>query len=217
MDNETRAPEEGVETRRVEAFSDGVFAVAITLLVLGFHIPDTLLTDRDLIHWLLGQWPDLFAFVTSFATIGVMWINHHRMFTHIKRTDTTLLSLNLLLLMLIVFVPYPTLLLAQTIILPGQHLAALLYNGTYILLAFCFNILWGYATRRRRLLGDNADIQQVQEITAQYQFGPIFYMITFVVAWFSAPISLALNLLLAVFFAFPGGEYHFKPMKLPWN
>ncbi len=213
----TNGDAEGGETRRVEAFSDGVFAVAITLLVLGFHIPPTLLADHDLAQWLLNQWPDFFAFVTSFATIGVMWINHHRMFTHIKRADTILLSLNLLLLMLIVFVPFPTLLLAQTIVLPGQHLAALLYNITYILLAICFNVLWRYATRGNRLLGKNADMQQVQEITAQYRFGPLFYVITFLIAWFSAPISLAINLLIAVFFLSPGKNVRFSLEKLPWN
>ncbi|MGE5222791.1 MAG: TMEM175 family protein [Omnitrophica WOR_2 bacterium] len=203
------------ETRRIEAFSDGVFAVAITLLVLGLHVPDKSLTDHDLLLWLLGQWPVYFAFVTSFATIGVMWINHHRMFTHIQRADTTLLSLNLLLLLLIVFVPFPTLLLADYIILPGQHLAALLYSGTYILLAICFNLIWRYATNRNRLMGKKPDMRKIQEITAQYRFGPVFYIFTFLLAWLSAPISLAVNLLVALFFALPGEIVHLRRDALP--
>ncbi len=198
------------DTRRIEAFSDGVFAVAITLLVLGFHIPQTLLTDHALLQWLLNQWPDFFAFVTSFATIGVMWINHHRMFTHIKHADTTLMSLNLILLLLIVFVPFPTLLMADYITFPGQHLAALLYSGTYILLAICFNILWHYASHRSWLLGEKANTQEIQAISAQYRFGPIFYVVTFILAWFSAPLSLAINLLIAVYFAFPSRKYPFQ-------
>ncbi len=203
-------PEEGGETRRIEAFSDGVFAVAITLLVLGFQVPQTMLADHELVQWLLEQWPAFFAFVTSFVTIGVMWINHHRMFTHIKRADTTLLSLNLLLLLLIVFVPFPTLLIADYVLVPGQHFAALLYSGIYILLAVCFNLLWRYATYGNRLIGKKADLRAIQEMTAQYRFGPLFYIVTFLIAWASAPVSLALNLLVALFFAFPGDKYRFR-------
>src|SRR5713101_4626010 len=95
------------ETNRLEAFSDGVFAVAITLLVLNIKPPpDAKLDDIQLWSALLGQLPTLLAFVTSFATIGIMWINHHRLFNHIKRTDTSLMLLNLLLLLVIVFIPY---------------------------------------------------------------------------------------------------------------
>ncbi len=204
MPEDARRTERRGETSRVEAFSDGVFAVAITLLVLVIHAPDTPLSDRDLAKWLLQQWPVFSAFVTSFVTVGVMWINHHRMFEHIQRIDLPLLSLNLLLLLLVVFVPVPTLLLAENILLPGQHLAGLAYSGTYILLAICFNLLWGYATHRRRLMGDNADLRAIREITAQYRFGPFFYIATFLLAWVSQPASLAANLLIAVFFALPG-------------
>src|SRR6059058_634663 len=135
-------PMDEKETGRVEAFSDGVFAVAITLLVLNIRPPDNLL-DNKFIDELLGQWPTFLAFATSFFTIGIMWINHHRLFTHIMRSDTTLLVLNLLLLMVIVFVPYPTaLLVAQYTAHPDQHDAALVYSGTFIVLAICFNLLW---------------------------------------------------------------------------
>ncbi len=198
------------ETGRLEAFSDGVFAVAITLLVLGLQVPQKLLADADLLQWLLNQWPVFLAFVTSFATIGVMWINHHRLFSHIKRSDSTLMALNLLLLLLIVFVPFPTELVAQYIVRPTQHLAALLYNGTYVLLAACFNLLWRYATHENRLLGKEADRRAIQTITWQYRFGPPLYLITFGLAWINVPASLAVNLLMAVFFALPG-----RKLRLP--
>src|SRR4249920_2257620 len=93
---------EDKETSRLEAFSDGVFAVAITLLVLNIKPPpDLVLTGGGLGFWKeLGvQLPALLAFVTSFFTIGIMWINHHRLFNLIKRTDTGLLLFNLLLLL----------------------------------------------------------------------------------------------------------------------
>src|SRR2546428_1345519 len=85
------------ETGRLEAFSDGVFAVAITLLVLNIKIPGIdLPNDTQLWQALLNEWPMLAAYATSFATIGVMWLNHHRLYSHIKRTDTVLILLNLL-------------------------------------------------------------------------------------------------------------------------
>src|ERR1700682_1711481 len=126
------------ETGRVEAFSDGVFAVAITLLVLNIKIPGLDLSPSNLPNetqlWieLVKEWPMLAAYVTSFATIGVMWINHHRLYSHIKRTDTVLLLLNLLLLLIIVFIPVPTALVAEYLVYPDLHSAALLYSGTSV-------------------------------------------------------------------------------------
>ena len=101
------------ETARIEAFSDGVFAIAITLLVLDLKVPRGMAEGRDLLAALVGQWPAYLAFVTSFATIGIMWINHHRMFTLIGRTDDGLLVLNGLLLLGVTFVPFPTGVLAE--------------------------------------------------------------------------------------------------------
>jgi uncharacterized membrane protein len=195
---------EDKETGRLEAFSDGVFAVAITLLVLNLHIPPASLSDGNLGRQILAQWPTFAAFVTSFATIGIMWINHHRLFTHIRRVDTPLMLLNLLLLMLIVFVPFPTALLAVYTVQPDQHLAAFLYCGTFVVLAICFNLLWRYASYKHRLLDKKADPEAVQAITRQYRFGPLFYLVTFGMAWVYVPASIAANLLLALFFALPG-------------
>lgn len=195
------------ETGRTEAFSDGVFAVAITLLVLnikipGLDLPPSKLND-DLLTQLLNEWPMLAAYVTSFATIGVMWLNHHRLFTHIKRTDTGLLLLNLLLLLVIVFIPVPTALVAEYFDRPDLHAAAELYSGTMVILAICYNLLWRYASYHNRLLGKNANTRAVKAISGQYWFGPLAYIIALVLALFSTPASLALNFLLALFFALP--------------
>ena len=192
------------ETGRLEAFSDGVFAVAITLLVLGIQPPQELLSDKNLLGKLFEQWPTYLAFVASFATIGIMWINHHRLFTHIKRSDNTLLILNLLLLLVIVFIPFPTALVAQYLVHPDQHLAALVYTGTSVILAIVFNLLWRYASYRGRLLGKDADMQAVKAISRQYVFGPLLYLIAFGLAWVNTPTSIIFCLLLALFFALPG-------------
>lgn len=204
MEDDKRMDEK--ETGRLEAFSDGVFAVAITLLVLNIKIPpDNLLNDQHLRSELLHQWPVLLAFVTSFATIGIMWINHHRLFNHIKRTDTGLLLLNLLLLLLIVFVPFPTALLAQQYaVYPDQYLAAKIYSGTFVILAICFNALWRYASYHNRLLGKNVDTRSVEAISRQYVFGPLCYLIAFGLAFINTPASILFNFALALFFAVPG-------------
>jgi len=198
------------ETGRLEAFSDGVFAVAITLLVLNIKIPgidlpsNKLPSDTDLWIALRDGWPMLAAYGTSFATIGIMWLNHHRLYVHIKRTNTGLILLNLLLLLFIVFVPVPTALLAEYIVKPDQHLAAVVYSGTYVILACCFNLLWRYASYHNRLLGKNVETRSVEAISRQYLFGPLCYLIAFGLAFINTPASIIFNFVLALFFAVPG-------------
>lgn len=196
--------DEAKETGRLEGFSDGVIAVAITLLVLGLQPPTAIASsDTILLHNLLLQWPNYLAFVTSFATVGVMWLNHHRMFTYIRRADTTLMALNLLLLLVIVFIPFPTSLVAQYLRYPGYHTAAAIYNGTYFLLAICFNLLFRYAAHENRLLSKEIDRDELQTMLGQFNIGPVSYLVTFALTWVSVPVSLVLNLLLAVFWALP--------------
>ena len=195
---------EDKETGRIEAFSDGVYAIAITLLVLDIKVPHDLPESSRLIDALLAQWPTYFAFVTSFATIGIMWINHHRMFSQIKRADQLLLVLNGLLLLGVTFVPFPTALLAEYIGEPDQHVAAMVYSGTFVVIAIFFNLLWRYAAHKNRLLDARSDPHAVAAISRQYAFGPLLYLAAFGLALFSATASVALNLLLALFFALPG-------------
>jgi uncharacterized membrane protein len=202
-EKQSKVDEKG--TSRLEAFSDGVFAVAITLLVLNIHGPDKIpLPDGELFNSLVTQWPTFLAFLTSFFTIGIMWINHHRLFTHIKRVDTKLLVYNLLLLLVIVFIPFPTELVAQYALYTQYHTAALLYSATNILLAICFNLVWRYASHENRLLDRKADPHAVQAITDQYRFGPFFYVGTFILALIYVPASIIAILLIALYFATSG-------------
>jgi uncharacterized membrane protein len=187
------------ETSRVEAFSDGMFAIAITLLILEIKVPAA--DQGNLAAALLRQWPSYLAFFLSFAFIGIMWMNHHRMFTHIRRSDDTLLVLNLLLLLGITAVPFPTAVLAAHLGTPNQRTAALLYNGVYVVIAVFFNVLWRYAISRQLL--DKSLAASAATISRQYAFGPLIYLICFVLAWVDVRISLALNVALAIFFALP--------------
>ncbi len=194
------------ETGRLEAFSDGVFAIAITLLVLDIKVPklSELSGSGGLLATLLKQWPMFLAYLTSFATILVMWVNHHKLFNHIRRTNDTFLFLNGLLLLFVTFVPFPTALVSAYLRHPEARTAAAVYAGTYEAIAIAFNLLWNYASAGRRLLDPRANLDKVRAITRQYRVGPISYLVAFVLAFVSVPASLGLCLLLALFFAFTG-------------
>ena len=191
------------ETGRVEAFSDGVFAIAVTLLVLDLKVPKPGdLGGASLLSALSRQWPAFLAYLTSFATILVMWVNHHKLFNHIRRTNDTFLFLNGLLLLFVTFVPFPTALVSAYLRHPEARTAAAVYAGTYEAIAIAFNLLWKYASAGRRLLGPRASLVEVDAITRQYRVGPISYLVAFVLAFVSVPASLGICMLLAVFFAF---------------
>jgi uncharacterized membrane protein len=194
---------EDKDTGRLEAFSDGVFAVAITLLVLNIKIPSQILADKDLWPLLSSQWPMLVAYITSFATVGIMWINHNRLFQQIKHADTGLHLLNLLLLLSIVILPVPTALSAEYLIRLDQHAAAIIYCETFFLMSCSFDLLWYYAAHHNRLLGKDTDKHEVMAISQQYLFGPLGYSIAFGIAWINTPICIIFCFFLALFFALP--------------
>jgi len=187
------------ETARVEAFSDGVFAIAITLLILEIKVPGV--EQGSLRGALLRQWPSYVAFFLSFAYIGVMWMNHHRMFTHIRRSNDTLLLLNLLLLLGVTSVPFPTAVLAANLGTPEQRTAAIFYNAVYVVIAVFFNVLWRYAVSSHLL--DEAARPSAAMISRQYAVGPLTYLLCLALAWVDVRVSLGLNVALAIYFALP--------------
>jgi TMEM175 potassium channel family protein len=195
------------ETTRVEAFSDGVFAIAMTLLILEIRTPEHVGAGR-MAAALLALWPSYLAFVASFFTIGVMWMNHHRLFNLIGRSDQGLLATNGLLLLFVTFIPFPTALLARFLNHPDSRGAAIFYNGTFLAAALAFQLLWRHATGRGgHLLDQAADPESVAAITRQYRFGPLLYLALMLIACISAVGSLILNLALAVFFAIPSNRF----------
>jgi uncharacterized membrane protein len=189
------------ETGRVEAFSDGVFAIAITLLVLELKPPHG--TEGPLLEFLGGQWPAYVSFLVSFGTIGIMWVNHHRLFTIIRKVDHGLLLLNLLLLLGITVVPFPTAILAERYQGPDGHWSAVLYNLNGLNIAVCYTLLWRHASRNGRLLTDDADRELVARIDKQYRFGPLLYLLGVGLAFVNVSASLGLSAVLAIFFALP--------------
>ena len=192
------------ETGRIEAFSDGVFGIAITLLILEIKVPQVadLAGKTTLAAALLRQWPSYLSYLTSFLTVLIMWINHHRLFRHIHRSDDNFLLLNGLLLMAVTIVPFPTAVLSGWILIEGSTAAAL-YSGTYVAIAVLFNIVWRYAAGNGRLLADNHDRAAVEAISAQYRYGPLWYVLAFLLAFVSVMASVGLCAGLAVYFALP--------------
>jgi uncharacterized membrane protein len=188
------------ETARIEAFSDGVFAIAITLLILEIQVPPKT-PHGGLRAALVDLWPSYLAFLASFMTIGVMWLNHHRLFTLIGRRDDWLIAFNLIVLLGVTWLPFPTALLAEH--LQGPHLdqqtAAMVYAGSFFALAIMFNVLWRYAVRAKIVYED----LNVALITKQYSLGPILYAALVVIAFFSAEWCLMISILIAVYFALP--------------
>jgi uncharacterized membrane protein len=187
------------ETSRIEAFSDGMFAIAITLLILEVKIPSA--ADGHLAAALLKQWPSYLAFLLSFVYIGVMWMNHHRMFTHIRRSNDTLLILNLLLLLGVTAVPFPTAVLAAHLGTLDQKTAAVFYNAVFIVIAIFFNVFWRYAVTHDLL--DKSMSASATMISRQYAVGPLMYALCLALAWVDVRISLGVNVALAIFFALP--------------
>jgi uncharacterized membrane protein len=186
-----------MSTSRLETFADGVFAIAVTLLVLLFDVPKD---GGTLSHALLHQWPSYLAYAVSFLTIGIMWVNHHDVMTQIGQADRTFLFLTIGLLMCIAFVPYPTAIVAEFIRGGDREAAALFYGITLTVTAIFFNALWRYAVWDNRLIAKDADPAVVTGITRSFRPGVPLYLGSTLVAFVSPVASVALFAATALFY-----------------
>ncbi len=197
----------GVSPARVEAFSDGVLAIAITLLVLDLHAPPTGQHAGSLAHALLSrdQLSSYAAYVVSFLVIGITWLNHHSLFRQIARVDRAVLLLNLLLLLGLAVLPFPTRLMAAYVTAGGAdaHTAAFAYSLVMAYVALMFSAIWWYVTREggrdlRTPMGPAA----VRSSRHRFSIGFVFYLVTLGLAFLSAPLTLAVHGALALYYAF---------------
>lgn len=196
-------PRRTTPTTRVEAFSDGVFAIAITLLVLEIKVPPA--GEGALDAALLARWPSFLAYAVSFLTIGIMWANHHNLMDHVGRADRGLLLVTVLFLMAVSFIPYPTAVLAEHLHgAPARDrtTAALFFGASYCLMALAFNLLWRYAMARG-LVADPAH-PGARAITASFRTGPATYIACTLLALVSVPASLLGFAALAAYWALVG-------------
>ena len=184
---------------RVETFSDGVFAIAITLLVLTIAEPSNY---RDLSHQLWDRWPSLAAYVVSFIVIGIMWLNHHSIFGYLDHIDRPFVYLNQLLLLTVVFIPYPTGVLGEALRRgEGTRAAAAFYAVAMAINAFSWGALWLYASSGRRLLHDGFPEDQRRSATLGFSSGMVVYTLAIGLAFVNAYALLAFHGAMALYYA----------------
>jgi uncharacterized membrane protein len=188
-------------TSRLEAFSDGVFAIAATLLVLEFtvsHRRDAPQLSTQLLH----LWPAYLAYLTSFVTIGIIWMNHHHAVSLIGRTDRTFMFINNLLLLVIAYMPFPTRLVGDYLRHGhgGEGAAALDYAATFVIMSVVFNLWWRYASGGRRLIAEGVPDSALRAISRAFNPGVFMYGAVFVIAFFSPLAAVILTFVIAAFY-----------------
>lgn len=188
--------ESAKETGRIEAFSDGVFAIAITLLILELKVPPHVdhADNRQLGRFLAEEWPSYFALITSFATILIMWVHHHAIFRLARRADAPLLFANGFLLLMVTVVPFPTSVVAAYLNTGAARAAAGFYAGIFFVLACSFYVLLRVVLRTCGL-----STRTVARLRKGYRFGPPAYLAATLAAPFSAWLSLGICTALWIF------------------
>lgn len=189
----------GMTSGRLEAFADGVFAIAATLLILNV---DTQVGSepQGLGGRLLHIWPSYVAYAVSFLTIGIIWVNHHTLMQQMGRVDRTFLFLTVGFLMVVAFIPFPTRLVAEHVRGDGARAAAITYGITLTATAVMFQAIWFYGSLGRRLLREDADPRVVSGITRSYLPGPWIYLTATLISLASPLASIILFGAIAVFY-----------------
>jgi uncharacterized membrane protein len=191
-----------MEKTRVEAFSDGVLAIAITLLILEIRVPEPeSLGPGGLGHYLGAQWSSYAAYLLSFVVIGIMWVNHHAIFHAVARVDRVLLLLNLHLLLWIAFLPFPTALVARYF----RHgddagVAMAVYSAVMLVIGIAFQLLWQWICRNDRLLQPHIDRQQARARAGRFGLGLLVYLGAIGLSFVSALATLVVHFLIAGYY-----------------
>lgn len=199
------------ETERIEAFSDGVFAISVTLLVLELHVPE--LKDGDtpvhLLEELKMQWPGYIAFVISFFSIFIIWVNHHKVFKQIYKRNTGLMFANGLILFLVSLVSFPSALLARFFLTDSKQLSVTIYTGLFVLINLAFNLLWQQAIADKKLLRPGISDAAIMQLRNNYLYGFPTYLIAFVLSFFYPDPALLICVLLWIFWAVSSKKINF--------
>ena len=193
----------GISTRRLEAFSDGVFAIAITLLVLTIAVPELTpeaLNRGELLQRLIELWPKFLSFFISFGIIGIFWVGHSIMFHYIKRTNRMLLWINTALLMTVSFIPFPAALLGQY---ARSQVAVVAYGATLVLAGLAFVVTWLYASSGHRLIDPKLDPATIRLGTTAVFIAPIVYGIATLLSFVHPGISLTIYVLTPLLYIIP--------------
>jgi uncharacterized membrane protein len=186
------------ENSRIEAFSDGVFAIAITLLVLELKVPPvaSVHSISDLWNGLINLWPSYFAFTLSFGILLVSWVNHHYLFNILDKSSRPFLYANGFLLFTITFMPFPTALLAQYISTDFAKPAIAFYCFGGVINSIGWNLLLHTLSKPKKLIHSEASIKLINTVKRSTQIGFIVYSIATIMAFWFPIIALIMNLLL---------------------
>jgi len=192
-------------TARLEAFSDGVFAIAITLLILETKVPGSEeLKHTSLPQYLFDQWPKYFAFVFSFLVLGIYWTNHHYLFKLYKRTDHWFNLLNVFFLMTISFLPFPSAVFGEYVHEPEQFAASVRFYSLGIALpAFVWLLSWLYASHNKRIIDTKLSNTFIRHLTRQFIISNIIYVSAIVLSFSYPRTSLVLIILLTLLYLLP--------------
>jgi uncharacterized membrane protein len=199
-----------VDSGRLEAFSDGVFAVAITVLALNLSVGGPGRDQPSLAGQLAAHWPAFAAYAVSFATIGIIWVNHHTLFKNFSEIDRTLLFLNLLLLFFVVAIPFATSTIAAYLRQGGHNasLAAAIYQGVFVGMGLSFAGLFWWGIRRGHMKIPFTP-EGARRATIRFAIGNVAYLAAIAIALLSATASLIVSGLVAIYYIFeqtPAGE-----------
>jgi uncharacterized membrane protein len=188
---------------RLVYFSDAVFAIVITLLVLDIKVPHVDGGVDGLLQSLKAQWSVYLSFLLSFSLTGVVWINHNHMFRYIRQTDHSLLIINCLLLMCVVAIPFSAALLSEYLLRPGATVGAVTYGAVLTIGGIIFNWVWLYATKNGRLTGPKPDNSKIRQLTREFRMGPVLYFVGMLLGFVNVFLSLAVYIILIVYFVLP--------------
>ncbi len=204
------APRPFHTNERLTFFSDGVFAITITLLVLEIKVPELAenLISSHLSSELWHLVPKMLGHILSFVILGLYWIAHHNMFMHIKRHDHILLWLNVLFLMCIASIPFPTGLIGHY---PDQQISVIIYSATLAFTGVCLNLLWWYSTKYR-LVDDDTDPAFVKFVFDYIRIAPLVYLLAIAASFISLSLSKFMLLGVTIFYILPK-RYHRKHYK----
>lgn len=196
------------ETVRIENFSDAVFAIAITLLVLDLHVPSSeiIKNGSDLWNYLKNDWASFLAFTLSFFSIFIMWVNHHKIFKQIYTRNTAIMFSNGLILFLVSAVSYPTALLARFFNGEASSTVVAIYTGIFVLINLSYNLLWFLASHNRKHLRPEITDLAIKKIRNNYSYGFPTYLIAFGISFQFPSIALLISMILWIFWAISSGK-----------
>lgn len=187
---------------RIIALSDGVFAIVITLLVLEIKVPhiEPDLIDKELPHALMHLLPKIIAHIISFVVLGIYWISHHNTFMHIKRHDRVLLWLNILFLLCVASMPFPTALLSEY---PNQRITIIAYASTLVMAGIAMDVMWWYASTYRLLDETQEDKNFIAFVHRRNLIAPLAYLFAIAVSFVSLTLAKLVFIIVALYYILP--------------